>query len=132
MEEIISEEQKWDKKKIIGAVLSLMIVGVGVKTFVLDARKEALDLSPEVKGVKVEQLGSLDHQPTPTIPQSFNPQKILQDKLEAIKAEVQNINIAEIASSSPQVQKALNDLKALEQYPRNQAREICQKICSSF
>jgi hypothetical protein len=34
----------------------------------------------------------------------------------------------EIASSSPQMQKILNDIKSLEQYPANQAKEFCRQI----
>ena len=132
MEEIKSEESHWDKKKIIGALLALVILGFVVKVFALNAHKTNVEVSrPAVKGVTVEGVSNSGDKPTPT-PPSFNPQKILQQKLEEIKAEVQSINIAEIASSSPQVQKALNDLKALEAYPKNQAKDLCQKICSSF
>jgi hypothetical protein len=35
----------------------------------------------------------------------------------------------EVASSSPQVQKILNDIKALQQYPANQIKDLCRKIC---
>ena len=120
MEKIKSEESVWDKKKIFFAgALLLLILGFGVKIFLLDTHK--LDFSKDVKGVSSG--------PTPV---PFNLRQTLQDKLEGIKEEVQNINLAEIASSSPQVQKAINDLKALEGYPKSQAKELCQKVCSSF
>ena len=56
-------------------------------------------------------------------------QKAVAEKIESLKQDVRGLNIVEIASSSPQVQKILNDIKFLEQYPANQAKEICKKIC---
>ena len=127
MEEIKSEDGMWDKKKIVGALLILLVLGVGIKMFVLD---DSANFSKTVKGVSVKPPSSSEDQETPV--SNFDLQKTLREKLEGIKAEVQNINLADIASSSPQMQKALNDLKALEEYPKNQAKELCQKICSSF
>ena len=135
MEEIKDEESySWDKKKIIAALLFLVLLGYGVKIFAFDSHKDlkSSNSSKSVIGTSIEKKITPTDQPEDLFSQRFNLQKTLQDKLEDIKAEVQHINIAEIASSSPQVQKALNDLKALEQYPKNQAKELCQKICSSF
>ena len=122
MEEIKSEDGTWDKKKIVIAVLLVvLILGFGVKKFLIDTHR--LDFSKEVKGVSTNS--------NPSIP-NLDLQKILQDKLEEIKKGVSNLNLSDVASSSPQFRKALNDLKSLEQYPKNQAKEMCQKICSSF
>lgn len=122
MEDIKSQDG-WDKKKIIIALLILFFLGLGLKALLFDNKIIDFPLKDKVKGVSTASSPS---------PQSFNPQKILEQKLEGIKQEVQNLNFVDIASSSPQVKKILNDLKALEQYPINEVKELCQKICSSL
>jgi hypothetical protein len=54
------------------------------------------------------------------------------DQLNNLKSEAQNVDLVEIASSSPQVQKVINDLKALQDYPKNQVKATCEQICNSF
>ena len=56
----------------------------------------------------------------------------IQNNIDSLKNEAQNINIVDIATSSPQVQKVINDLKAIQDYPKNQLRQTCEKICSGL
>jgi len=56
----------------------------------------------------------------------------VQNQLDNLKAEAQNVDLTEIASSSPQMQKVVNDLKALQDYPKNQVKATCEQICNSF
>lgn len=56
----------------------------------------------------------------------------VSEKLEALKKEAGKIDVDQIASSSPQIQKVLNDLKALEKVPQNQAKNMCLNICNTL
>lgn len=56
----------------------------------------------------------------------------VQNNFNALKDQANNLDAEEIASSSPQVQKILQDLKSLEQYPKNQAKEACMRVCNGL
>lgn len=125
MEELKNEES-WNKKRIFIAVFLLALLMLGgyfFKTRVLSEKSSQPEKS-------VEGIGAIDKniQPEPEI----NIQKTVREKIDSLKQEVSGLNVLEIASSSPQVQKILRDIKSLEQYPVNQARDMCKKICESF
>lgn len=119
MEEVKSDS--WNKKRIFVAILILLLLIAGGLFFrirVLDQNS-----SPAVKSAvdnKVEQS-------SPEI--KTNIQEIMREKIDTIKQEVSSLDMLEIASSSPQVKKILNDIKSLEQYPSDQIKEACRKIC---
>jgi hypothetical protein len=74
-----------------------------------------------VKGANTESIS-----PLPDIKQG------IQNQIDSLKSEAQNINVVDIATSSPQVQKVINDLKAIQDYPKNQLKTTCEKICSGL
>lgn len=143
MQEENLEEKVWDKKKIIILLFILIIIGFSAFKF------KNLILSENPKG-KIEQLFSKsksqnleDKEVLGTsskenlndnlsIPKATQLQDEASKKIEIIKQEITKLNMVEIASSSPQVQKIINDIKSIEQYPSNQAKDMCQKICSSL
>ena len=121
-------EETWNKKRIFIAILALIVILCfsifSYKRMVLDnnqafPKKSIQELS--VKGVSSQ-----------AEKQAVNITKDFESKLTDIKKEVGKIDIVEIASSSPQVQKVINDLKALQNYPKDQAKDMCEKICNSF
>lgn len=124
MEEVKSQgESTWNKKRIFFAIFLLVLLIVGgyfFKTRVLSENS-----SPVAKSVKGIGAKEAIKEPEPGI----NIQEAVRERIDSIRQEVSGLNIVEIASSSPQVQKVLNDIKSLEQYPINQAQEICKKIC---
>lgn len=142
MKEYVEEQETWDKKKIIIFIIVLgIIVGGGFyfKTKYLgNLQKQSIISSKSSQEVAGESIGSDDSKDSTTnSKESFSsiPSSIknnVQEKLDSIKQQITNLNAMDIATSSPQVQKIINDIKALEQYPSNQAKEICQKICSSL
>lgn len=124
----INIHDSWNKRRIIMAVvlaIGLIIGGYVLKTKIFDNKTFSDDLSMSVKGTSSEkQENKLQKENL-----NLNVQKALVEKLQNLKQEVTGLNIAEIASASAQVQKILNDIKSLEQYPVNQAKEICRQIC---
>ncbi|MDP3726900.1 MAG: hypothetical protein Q8Q96_01125 [bacterium] len=123
-----AEEESWDVKKIlIGILILFFLAGTAyaAKTFLFDKQKKAA-----VAGISVEREKVF----IPTKSQSFflPSQSDVQQKINEIRQDVVKLNVSEIASSSPQVQKIIDDIKSLQEYPRNQAKDICQQICSGL
>ncbi len=119
MEEVNTGES-WNKKRIAISILILILMLVGgyyFKTHILG--ESSVQIKKNVKGVSIS--ASL----TPEA--KIDIQQTVKDKLDSLKQEVSNLNIMEIATSSSQVQKILNDIKSLEQYPTNQIKEVCKK-----
>lgn len=145
MQPLEPEVEAWDKKKIMIAVIILLaIIGIGYKAKVLVLGKnqsnsaQTFSKSSAVAGANTEdQSDSSNDTQIPSF--SFSPQTMqttiqssAQEKLNDIKKQVADINIQDIASSSPQVQKVINDLKSLENYPRDQAKQMCENICKNL
>ena len=128
MKEPTKEKIEWDKKKIIVFVIFLLILLVGLyklKAVVLDQNsqpvsKNQTSFKKDVKSASIDNSGA----------QSIK--KSVQDEVSKLKSEAQNINVVDIATSSPQVQKVINDLKALQEFPNNQLKQTCEKICSGL
>ena len=126
MEEIKSEGS-WNKKRIFAALLLivvLIVLGYFLKTKVLSEKSSPTDSSKAVKGVTNTKEKNKEQDGL-----NINVQKAVKEKIESLKQAAFGLNIIEIASSSPQIQKIINDIKSLEQYPTNQAKEICRQIC---
>ena len=123
----LKEEYVWDKKKIILFLVFLVVlVAIGYelkKSFFNNSSNNApLNLAKNnVKGASTQNFT-----PVEGIKQG------IQNEINSLRSEAQNINIVDIASSSPQVQKVINDLKALQNYPSNQLKDTCQKICNGL
>ncbi|MBU2632604.1 hypothetical protein KKG52_02700 [Patescibacteria group bacterium] len=121
MKEFKKEEFKetWNKKKLFALFLAIIALSGLIYYFLLnsDVKKEVKGLSQETPSIKNTQK---------TLPVVF------REQLDSIKQSAGSIDVVEIATSSAQVQKIINDIKALENYPGNQAKNFCQQICESF
>lgn len=125
MKELKVEEQ-WDKKKIIlFIIVFLVLLGIGyeLKRYFLDknSNNQSNVASDDVKGASTQSFS-----PAQSIKQN------IQGQIDNLRNEAQNINLVDVASSSPQVQKVINDLKALQNYPSNQLKDVCEKVCSGL
>lgn len=124
--EKVEEASSWNKKRIFAALFIIFFLAIGgyfFKTRVLDATSSNQELK-SVKGISSKAKNKSNGNDV-----SIDIPKAVREQIDNLKQEVSGLNILEIASSSPQVQKILNDVKALEQYPTNQLKEICKKIC---
>lgn len=118
------QESEWDKRKIILfliAAIALIGIGFELKTIIFGDTSAPLVKQVSNTGVKGASTVS-----APDI------KKGIQDQISNLKSEAQNINVVDIATSSPQVQKVINDLKAIQNYPKNQLKDTCEKICSGL
>ncbi len=123
-------KESWDRKRIAVAILILaLIAGLGygfmTNAFSHWPKKKAQNEQGLVKGT------SSQEGPTQNGGDS-NIGSTVSQSVGSIKKEISNINLNDIASSSPQIQKVINDIKNLQNYPANQAKDACFKICSSL
>ena len=109
-------KETWNKKRVFFGIflLALLIIGGGY----LFRDK-----------IFPRQLKSVEGASTSRVDTAANVQEAVREKIDNLKQEVSGLNLMEVASSSPQVQKILNDIKALQQYPENQIKDLCRKIC---
>ncbi|MCL4354687.1 hypothetical protein M1349_04460 [Patescibacteria group bacterium] len=109
-------ETEWDIRKIVlvlALIIFVLVAGVWLKRGYfaqINSQRVVKDASTEVP----------------------NLQKVVQSKIEDIKGEAAKINVEEVATSSPQMQKVINDLKSIQNYPSSQARSMCEKICNGL
>lgn len=109
-------EQEWDVKKIFftfAIIVVILFVGIWLKRGYF----AQINSKSVVKDASIE------------VP---NLQKVVQSKIDNIKGEAAKINVEEVATSSPQVQKVINDLKSIQSYPNDQAKTMCEKICNGL
>ena len=131
----IKNTESWNKKKIFITLFIIVVIIISYlfKTLILDKNVSVspTNFSKSVKGVITSRNSD---QVSDTSSQSNIPdiQTLLQQKINTIKQEVEKLNIVEIASSSPQIQKVINDINSIKQYPSNEVKNICQKICSGL
>jgi len=131
MKDRVEEALPWDKKKILILLLfllGLLLLFVTAKSIFLDKPSEDLTSSKTVRGVKIQD---------PSVNSSFEglggPASVgLEDKVEDIKAQIESVDVGEIASSSPQIQKILQDIKSIKDYPASTARQTCENICKNL
>lgn len=126
MEEVRLQDS-WNKKKIFAAlflIIGLIVLGYFLKIKVLGQEYSPESSEKDVKGTTTIREINKEEQGL-----NISVQEAVKEKIESLKQEVKGLNVVEIASSSPQLQKIINDIKALEQYPTNQAKELCRQIC---
>lgn len=137
-------EEAWSIPKIIiGVAVTVGVAagGYGVKHYYFDKQPAQNITRPSVSTQFVESASTdqNSNQDTSTgqtssysLPSVKSIQTDISQKIKTLTQQVSSLNAAEIASSSPQVQKVLNDIKSLEQYPSNQAKDMCEQICSKL
>lgn len=124
-------KESWNKKRLGVALIVLLILaglGYGLKSHFLGGQPtpKQFSNSKSVKGATSDVSSNGSDESIANFGTAVGKQ------LESIKKEAGSINITEIATSSPQVQKIVNDIKNLQNYPGSQAKEACFKICSGL
>jgi len=122
--------ERWDIKKILAALVLSVVVALSFKTFVLDQKspESSNNRSINVKGENTSQVPSF----SPTSAPAEEIKKGIENKLIELNKEANNINVVEIATSTPTVKKILNDLRNLQNLPQSSAKEACFKICNGI
>ena len=108
------QKKEVNKRKIILILLTVFIIAVFVLIGSRKISSGQYSSPKQVKGISV---------------QADDIKNAVQDKIDTLQKEASNINVVEIASSSPQVQKIINDIKSIENYPSDQAKSLCEQVC---
>lgn len=113
------EVEVWNFKRIIVSlmVITLLVIGSYV-FFVKDNSTISMVLG----------LTTSREKPKPISIKGVN----LTEKLEEIKSQVNNLDVKDLAESTPQYKKLIQDLQGLSELPKNQAKEACYNVCKSF
>lgn len=130
-------EEYWDKKKVVGGVFIVILIAsflyyyhpliLGQTMQAFTSQVEKLTLKPTKQVAGVETMRSTPS--GPSTPKILPNAQDLQKKIEELTKQVKSLSVSDVASSSPQVQKVLDDLKSLENLPSSKAREACENIC---
>lgn len=132
MEKDFPKEKKGKKKILMGLfILFLLIVGIAL---VKNSKINTRDLEGKVKGIstlnKEDYLNKAENSDFNFLESGIK--NNLQDKLNNIKNQVNNLNVSDLASSSPQLKKVIQDIEELKDLPKNQAKEACYNICKGI
>lgn len=116
------EEIEWDRKRIFLFLIGLVVI----LAIIIELKSSIIGGSYQAPSRDVRGESSVNYPPPPDIKGS------IQNQINNLKQEAQNINVTDIATSSPQVKKVINDLKALQEYPNNQIKSSCEQICNGL
>ena len=134
MKELKPIEESWNKKRIIVGLVILFAATAGLTAFkvlVLDKNQT----SPQNIANKVTTgvQGASTNANTSSNGSTITGLKTnIQDQLNTIKQEASSINLTDIATSSPQVQKVIDDIKSIQNLPRSQAKSFCEQVCGGL
>jgi len=120
------DELVWDKKRVIIATF-LIIFGI----FAAIQIKDNLFPNTNILGESTVRKVSEVKKPEVESP-NLNLQSQVVDSVDEIKESISEINPEEVATSSPQIQKVLNDIQGIKNLPSDKAKEACYKVCSSL
>ncbi len=134
-------EERWDKKKILIGVVILFLSGVGVvygKYWYDQASAPKHLLS--VQGTSTDAV-SVDSPPTPTpgnqlfklaLPSSQDVSNSVNQQIQSLQDQVSQINVQELATTSPQIQSIIKQIEALPQIPGQTAKQACMQVCNNL
>lgn len=124
--------EQWNKKRLIVLIIALGVLIVGgleLKNYLLGSDSPEISNFSTQKNVKGASISPV---PTISLPTAKDIGQNLEGGISNIKNELNNIKVQEIATSSPQVQKVLNDIKELPSVP---GKEVCSsllKLCNGL
>ncbi|KKQ75101.1 MAG: hypothetical protein US96_C0017G0007 [Candidatus Woesebacteria bacterium GW2011_GWB1_38_5b] len=119
------DELAWDRKRLLLAgiiILAAAILAYEFKDSIFPQGQSILGEKSEIKKAEKPNIKSPD----------INFSSDVGAKIEDVKESVTNLSPEEIASSSPQIQKLLNDIQQIKNLPISQAKDACLKLCSAL
>lgn len=116
---------EWDKKRIS---IALILFAVGFIGFM-----EVKDrVFPNTSVLGTNAVNQTRNSQSQIESPKINLESDINRRIENIKDSVAELDSQEVASSSPQIQKVLNDIQGIKNLPVNQAKDACMKICSGI
>ena len=119
-------DDQWDKKKI----LTFLFFGIVALLIAFEIKQATLG-DKSILGESTTKKSSEIKKPNIETTR-VNVESQVSSTVEDIKKSISEIDAKEVASSSPQIQKVLNDIQGIRDLPINRAKEACFKICSGI
>ncbi|KKQ34567.1 MAG: hypothetical protein US51_C0034G0006 [Microgenomates group bacterium GW2011_GWA2_37_6] len=127
MKKEIEQDFEWDRKRILiglGILSVIAIAAFELKGLFLNKNGNVLGETNINKSSEIEK---------PNVkPPNINLQSEIDSTIANIKKNIGQLDTREVASSSPQIQKVLQDIQGIKDLPSSQAKEMCLKICSGI
>ena len=128
-------EEVWDYRKIAAGVLILILLifgGLVAKRLILHESIAPASFIPKLPSVKGVSTGPSDQTKVSHVTIKLPSPQDVQNQIQTIQNQVTHLNVAEIASSSPQVQQILQQIENLPSGPENQVKDACQRLCNNL
>lgn len=122
------------KIKILAIFFSLGLLTGGyflyTNNLLKTLKKNSLNsIEKSVKGAETYSQNSLNLNPNlNSNPSSYKLNAIIP----SLQAQVQNLNLVQIATASPQIQQIIQQIQNLPQAPINQAKNTCIELCNKL
>ncbi len=127
MKKEIEQDFEWDRKRILiglGILSVIAIAAFELKGLFLNKNGNVLGETNINKSSEIEK---------PNVkPPNINLQSEIGSTIANIKKNIGQLDTREVASSSPQIQKVLQDIQGIKDLPSSQAKEMCLKICGGI
>lgn len=134
-----SIEEEWDRSRVIigGVALVLLVVGGFMgKNYILGLfgiKDQPIPFARQsVQGAQTVNIASENPPTVPHIQYSLPSTTDVTNKIQDLQKQVSHINIADVASSSPQIQQVIQQLEALPHMPGNVAKQACINVCNKL
>ncbi len=127
-------EEVWDKRKIIAGIFVLLlfiaggVIGKRILFHESLAPESFIPTFPSVKGISTFNAPDAASHVKISLPS----QEDVTNQLHTIQTQVTNLNVSDIASSSPQVQQILKQIENLPSGPEGQVKAACMRLCNNL
>ena len=124
----------WDSRKVIAGIVVLLllifggIVGKRILFHESLAPQSFIPKMPSVKGLQTFNAPDQVSHVKITLPSQGD----VNNQIQNIRNQVSNLNVTEIASSSPQVQQILQQIENIPAGPVGQVKEACMRLCNNL
>lgn len=128
-------EEVWDIRKIIiGVVVLLLLIvgGVFAKKLYFHESLSPSSFIPKMPSVKGLSTFNAPADQVSHVKITLPSQQDVQNQIQTIQQQVTHLNVAEIASSSPQVQNIIKQIENLPSGPESQVKDACMRLCNNL
>lgn len=127
-------EEIWDIRKIAIGILVIILLlfgGLIVKRLILGESIAPSSFIPKIPSFKNVLGTSTSPQPV-NVSFSLPTQQNVQQQIHTIQQQVTHLNVAQIASSSPQVRQIIQQIENLPNATSDQAKQACYRLCDNL
>lgn len=128
-------EEVWDIRKVIAGVVLLLVLIVGGvigKRLLFHESISPDSFIPKLPSVKGISTNFNAPDAVSHVKISLPSQHDVQDQIQTIQEQVTHLNVADVASSSPQVQEIIKQLQEIPAGSVNQVKDACVRLCNNL